>query len=238
MPMIPPESAPRLGLVGGLGVGATVHYYRTLAQRYAAQGRSLDLVMIHADVNRIFERVSVQDWMGLAEYLGGLLDHLAAAGAGLGVIPAVTPHACARELAARTPMPLVDVVAETAREIRARGLRRVALMGTRLTLETRMFGGLGDVDIVMPQPAEVEAIHAAYSSLVRRANAAGGERQILSTMAHQFCERDGAEAVVLAGTDMALLFEDTPPDFPHVDCAALHIDAVLRRVGLHAPTAG
>ena len=72
-----------------------------------------------------------------------------------------------------------------------------------------MFGGLGDVDIVMPEPAEVEAIHAAYSGLVRRANAAAGER-----------------------------LEDTPPDFPHVDCAALHIDAVLRRVGLRGLAAG
>lgn len=35
-----PAAAPRLGLVGGLGVGAAVHYYRTLARHFAAQGRT------------------------------------------------------------------------------------------------------------------------------------------------------------------------------------------------------
>lgn len=227
-------AATRLGLVGGLGVGAAIHYYRTLARRFAAQGRTLDLVMIHAEVKRISECVAQRDWAGLAEYLGSLLDDLAAAGAELGIIPAVTPHACARELAARTPLPLVDVVDVTAAAIRARGLRRVALLGTRITIETRMFGGLSDVDVVLPSPDEIAVIHDAYSALVREARAVPAARETLTAIAHRLCTRDGAEAVVLAGTDLALLFEDRPPDFPHVDCAALHIEAVLWRAGLPA----
>lgn len=229
------QTAPRLGLIGGLGVGAAMHYYRALAQRCTAEGRSLDLVMMHADVNRIGAYVSGRDWAGMAEYLGGLLDGLAAAGAGLGVIPAVTPHVCARELAARTPIPLVDVVQETAGVIRARGLRRVALLGSRVTVETRMFGGLGQVEVVLPPEAEIAAIHDLYSTLVRQARGTEAVRDGMTAIAQRLCARDGAEAVVLAGTDMALLFEDMPPEFPHVDCAALHLDAVWRLVGAPPP---
>lgn len=41
-----------LGLVGGLGVGATVHYYEKLAQAHAAQGRTPDIVITHAETAR------------------------------------------------------------------------------------------------------------------------------------------------------------------------------------------
>src|ERR1700722_19838784 len=65
-----------LGLVGGLGVGATIHYYRSLAKAHAARGLALDLVMAHAETERIFEFVSAGDRVGLAAYLAAFADRL------------------------------------------------------------------------------------------------------------------------------------------------------------------
>src|SRR5579859_3857473 len=69
-----------VGLLGGLGVGAAVHYYQNLAQAHNARGRTLDLVMAHAETSRIFEYLQVGDSRGMAEYLNGFLHRLKAAG--------------------------------------------------------------------------------------------------------------------------------------------------------------
>src|ERR1700683_3623056 len=87
-----------IGLIGGLGVGATVHYYQELARAHAGRGRGLNLVMGRADVNRVLGAAQAGDKDGLAEYLAGLIGRLASAGAELAAIPAVTPHICIVEL--------------------------------------------------------------------------------------------------------------------------------------------
>src|ERR1700758_768894 len=94
-----------LGLVGGLGVGATIHYYEELAKAHEAKGRTLDIVIVHAETPRVFDYVQANDRDGLAAYLNGYIRRMKAAGAEVAAIPAVTPHFCLRELVATSPLP-------------------------------------------------------------------------------------------------------------------------------------
>jgi aspartate racemase len=218
-----------IGLIGGLGVGATVHYYQELAKAHAARNRVLNLVMVHADMNRGLAMVQAGDRAGLAEYLAGLIAKLANSGAEFAVIPAVTPHICIRELQQISPLPIVNLVEELRHEIDARGLRRVALFGTRFTMESGLFGFLRDVEVVSPRPAEIDFVHHTYMQLVTAGAGFQEQRESLSRLAHLLMERDDVEAVILAGTDLALLFNESNTDFPHIDCARLQLDAILRR---------
>jgi len=223
-----------IGLVGGLGVGATVVYYQELAKMHAGRGRVLNLVMAHADVNRVLGAAQAGDKAGLAGYLAGLIDRLAAAGAEFAAIPAVTPHICIAELLnlSRLPivnLPIVNLVDELQREIRARGLRRVALFGTRFTMESGLFGLLRDVEMVLPAAIEIDFVHQTYLELVSAGAGSREQRESLSRLAHTLIDRDGVEAVILAGTDLALVFNENNIDFPHIDCARLHLNAIMRR---------
>ena len=128
-----------------------------------------------------------------------------------------------------SPIPLIDMLAEVAKAIHARGLRRVALLGTRFTVETSMFGGLGDIDTVMPQPGEIDRIHAIYMDVVAgRGTAAHADE--LRQLAQTFIERDGAQAVLLAGTDLTTIIGESDAGFPTIDCARVHIDAIVQRL--------
>jgi aspartate racemase len=51
-------------------------------------------------------------------------------------------------------------------------------------------------------------------------------KHALTDLALTICKRDGLDAVILAGTDLALLFDETNTAFPNVDCGALHIRAI------------
>jgi aspartate racemase len=216
-----------LGLIGGLGVGAAVIYYEQLAKAHKAAGQPLRLLMAHADIDTVTRHVRAGETAALAEYLGGLIDRLAAGGATFAVIPAVTPHICLPELKPRSPLPLLSVLDLTAREIQARGLRRVALFGTRYVIETRMFGALHGIDVVLPKPDEIDVIHDNYFELVETGRGSDSVRQTFIRLADTLRERDAAEAIVLAGTDLALVFDETTTPFPVVDCTRIHLDAIL-----------
>jgi aspartate racemase len=216
-----------LGLIGGLGVGAAVIYYERLAKAHAAAGRELQLLMAHADLERAGSYVRGGQTAQLAEYLGGLIDRLAAGGATFVAIPAVTAHICLPELTPRSPLPIFDVLDLSARALQARGLRCVALFGTRYVIESRMFGALRGVDVVVPPPDEVQAIHDNYFELVNTGRPSSAVRDTLTAIANQLRERDGVEAIVLAGTDLALVFDETNTPFPSVDCTRIHLDAIL-----------
>ena len=217
-----------LGLIGGLGVGAAIHYYRGLAEAHEARGSELRLLMAHAHMPRAVGYVRAGDRAGLAEYLAGLIRQLEAGGAQVAAIPAVTPHICIRELAELSPLPLVNMLAVTGREVQARGIRRAALFGTRYTMETGLFGCLGPVELVTPQPREVQYIHDTYMKLAESGRGSADDRRGLTDLAHTLCERDGAEAIILAGTDLALIFDEDNTDFPHFDCARAHMTAIMR----------
>jgi aspartate racemase len=217
-----------LGLIGGLGVGATIHYYKELVKEHGARGRVPDLLMVHADVNRVLRDAAAGDTRQLAAYLAELLERLSSAGARVAAIPAVTPHICIAELVEISPIPLVSLPAAILREIQIRQLKRVALFGTRFTMETRMFGQLAGVEVVVPRADEVDLIHEAYVQIVNAGCGTEEQYQGLGAIAHALCEREGVEAVVLAGTELSLIFNETNTDFPHINGARVHLAAIMR----------
>jgi aspartate racemase len=175
----------------------------------------------------VFEYVQAGDRDGLVEYLLGFIRRLKAAGAEFAAIPAITPHYCIRELIAASPLPLVNIFDPLVEELAARGVGRVAVFGTRYVMESSLYGFAGDVEIIRPTGEEMEYIHSTYLELLQ--NGAGTEEQHrnMTAIAHTLQKRDGAEAILMAGTDLAVLFNEGNTEFPYVDCAALHLKRIL-----------
>jgi aspartate racemase len=229
------REAPCLGMIGGLGVGATVHYYRSLVQAHAAHGLIARLLIAHANLDDVRTRVEAGDIDGLAGYLARHIAQLAAGGAQIAVVSAVTPHICAPKLAAISPLPLVDIIDALNLELQSRRLLRVALFGTRFAMETRLFGRLAGVELAAPTAAETDFVHAAYMRIASTGVGAHYDVEALRGIAQRLCEEEGAEAVVLAGTDLSIVFDERAAGFPAIDASRVHVDAVMRR--LLAPSA-
>jgi aspartate racemase len=218
-----------IGLIGGLGVGAAIHYYQELAKAHTARGRALNLVMIHAHMDRVRGAVEAGDKDGLASYLAALIARLKAAGAEFAVVPAVAPHIAIAELVELSPLPLVNLIEEVKREIQSRSLRRVALFGTRYAIESGLFGQLENIQVVKPHPDEIDYIHITYFQMVDAGAGSAAQREGLARLAHTLIARDGVEAIILAGTDLALVFDESNTDFPHIDAARVHLNVIVRR---------
>lgn len=223
-----------VGIVGGLGVGATVHYYERIAAACKARGVTPDLVITHADVDHGQGLIRAGKLDALAAYLSGFLDRMARAGAEFMVLPAVTPHIAIDRLKTRSPRPLIDIVETLGAELRARKLRRVALLGTVFTMDGSLWGQLEryapDVEIVKPRPDEIAFAGAAYQRILDTQRADPADAKGYRRLAAELQRRDGVEAILLAGTDLTVMFDETSAGFPAIDVARLHIDAIVERL--------
>jgi hypothetical protein len=124
--------------------GAGVFYHKSLVEAHLACGLRPRLLMVHADVRHVMALAQARESRLLAEYLAGLLGQLARGGAEIATIPAFAPQVCAAELAGLTPIPLISLLEAISSAVKRRRLRRIALFGARVTMETQMFGALAN----------------------------------------------------------------------------------------------
>ncbi len=218
------------GLIGGLGVGATVLYYEAIAAACAKRDIVPRLTMANAHAPTALALVQAGRIDDMASYLAGFVRELTAAGAAFFAVPAITPHICRRQLAAQVALPMLDILDVTAERLAQRHLSRVALFGTRFTIDSKLFGALEAFDVVRPRDDEVDEIHRIYLGLATQGQISSDDEAKLRETAHTLQRRESVEAIVLAGTDLNLVFNESNAGFPAVDCAAAHIDAIVAQM--------
>ena len=218
-----------VGIIGGLGVGATVHYYEKITAAGKARGIVPDLVIAHADVDYGQSLVREGKLDVLARYLAGFIERMARAGAEAAVIPAVTPHICIRQLTPLLEIPLINIVDVLAAGLRARKITRVALMGSVFTVQGSLWGQLAGVEIAKPQPDEIAFIGQAYQRILD-GRTDSGDADGLRRIAADLQRREGVQTILLAGTDLAVMFDEATAGFPCLDVARLHIDAIVEKL--------
>ena len=218
-----------VGIVGGLGVGATVHYYENITAACKARGVVPDLVIVHADVDYGQGLIRAGKLNELARYLAGFIERMARAGAQTAVMPAVTPHICIGELTPLLPIPLLNIVDVLVAELKRRKTRRIALMGSVFTVQGSLWGQLADVEIAQPQPDEIAFIGQAYQRILD-GKSAPADADELRRIAANLQRRDGVETILLAGTDLTVMFDEASAGFPCLDVARLHIEAIVEKL--------
>lgn len=133
---------------------------------------------------------------------------------------------CVPELTKLRQAPLVDPIDALNRELARAGISRVMLMGTRATVDGRLFGRLG-ATVLDPSPNQVARVHNLYVSIVQTGQAGGETAEVLGALARELMHELQAEAVILAGTELALVPEAAWEGVRAFDCARLHVEAIV-----------
>ena len=92
-----------------------------------------------------------------------------------------------------------------------------------------LFGALDAVEVIPPRPQEIDEIHRIYLELATAGHTSAAGVQALRDIAGAIGRRDRIDAVVLAGTDLNLIFDEASAGFPAFDCAAAQTNAILDR---------
>ena len=157
-----------------------------------------------------------------------LTNRLVSAGAECVCVTSIAGHFCIDDFKVVSPLPVVDMIAEVSRAIKARGLKRVGILGTRTVMETRFYGRVASAEVIPPSEPDLESVHQAYVSMAASGFVTEEQRSIFNTVSRRLLEDQGVEAIMLGGTDLALVFNEETSGFPLVDCAGIHADAIAQ----------
>ncbi len=121
------------------------------------------------------------------------------------------------------------MLAEVDEAIRNRGLNRVGILGTRTVMETRFYSGISTAEVITPAGQAMDDVHAAYVSMAASGQVSSFQRAVFDSACNWLLQEAGVDAIMLGGTDLALVYEEGHTDFSVVDCAAIHVGAIVRQ---------
>ena len=226
---------PTVGIVGGLGPESTVDYYRRILEAWERVDPSTapSIVIDSLDVQKAL-RLVASDRAALIEYLLASLRRLAGAGVDFAAMTANTPHLVFDDLAARSTLPLVSIVEVCAQEAQQRGLRRLALLGTRFTMDGPFYPAVcarHGVAVVPPKEDDRAWIHERYVGELLKGEFRDATRREFVALVQRLRDQERIDGVILGGTELPLLLSaPVIADLPALDTTALHVSAIIERL--------
>lgn len=216
-----------IGLIGGIGPAATVLYYQRLVAAFGAAQLPLSLTISHASIEDLAAHAKADDRAGQARVFARHLAALEGAGCDIALITALTGHFCFDETQALAGIAMLDGVEVIDRFCAAQGIRVLGLLGSPPVMSTHLFHRLNRVQTVVPDTG-LDRIGAAYMALARSGTCSVAQRQMFLETATRMVEAQGADAVLLAGTDLGLAFDGHSLPFPVIDAVEVHIQSLLQ----------
>ena len=96
-------------------------------------------------------------------------------------------------------------------------------------METGLYGGISSAQVVVPEGEALDQVHQSYIAMAIAGRVTDAQRRTFFSIGERLHRVQGAEAVLLGGTDLFLAFEGQDCGFPVMDCAEIHVDALYRR---------
>ena len=222
-----------IGLIGGMSWESTADYYRRLnelvKQRLGGL-HSAKIVLHSVDFAEIESLQARGAWEEAGRQLAQVARSLEAGGADFLVLCTNTMHKVAPAIEGASALPLLHIADPTATAIRQAGFSRIGLLGTRFTMEQDFYRGRlverHGLDVIVPDDDGRSLVHRViYEELclgVVREESRAGYRQVIARLVDQ-----GAQAVILGCTEIAMLVSAADAPVPVFDTTAIHAQAAV-----------
>ena len=224
-----------IGIVGGLGPESTVDYYRFIIAEYRRRrgDNSCPPILIDSlDVAKGIALVTANELDALADYLVGSLERLARGGADFALLSANTPHIVFDEVRRRSPLPLISIVEAARDEAQRLGMTRLGLFGTGFTMRGRFYPEVfsrAGMELIVPAEDDLAFIHDKYLNELLKNQFLPETRDRMLAAVERLKDR-GAQAVILAGTELPLLLRNAPAALPFLDTTLIHVNAAVDEI--------
>jgi len=221
-----------LGLIGGMSWVSTIDYYRLINeginQRLGGLNFSQCIIYSfnYADIKR---NNDANDWDSNFKMASEAAHHLKNSGATGIVLCANTMHLIADKVASDTGLPVIHIATATAGAIEAKRLKKVGLLGTRLTMELDFFKSkLADkgIETVIPPDNDRGFVHYTIFEELGRSLLKESSKQRYLAIISQLIDR-GAEGIILGCTEIPLLIQQPDVPVPVFDTTRIHAAAAV-----------
>ena len=217
-----------IGLIGGMSWESTVSYYRiineTVRDRLGGL-HSAKIVLYSVDFHQVERLQRAEDWEEAGRLLAQAASSLEAAGADLLVLCTNTMHKVAPAIEEAVAIPLLHIADPTADEIKAAGIRRIGLLGTRFTMEQDFYRDrlqrVHGIDVLIPGEDDRETVHRVIYDELCLGTARDSSRDEFREIINRLVG-DGAQAVILGCTEIAMLVGAADSPVPVFDTTSIH----------------
>jgi len=221
-----------IGLIGGTTWLSTAVYYRLLNEKVNKNlgGASAARLVLHSvNFEEFRELVNNPDASHLINFLIGTARKIEASGAGCLAICANTPHKYADKIQESISIPLIHIGEATAKAVSSAGIKKVALLGTKVTMnedfikdKIRAYG----TEVIVPDENEMDFINSSiFNELARNIFSDAAKSRYIEII--QRLARNGAEGVIFGCTEIPLLIKPGDISIPTFDTIDIHTDAIV-----------
>ena len=221
-----------VGLIGGMSWESSLEYYRfinTLVKNRLGPLHSAKSLMYTVDFAEIEVLQRSGRWDEAADILIDAARRLERGGADCIVLCTNTMHKLADKLQAATHLPLIHIADATAARVRAKGVRKVGLLGTAFTMEEAFYRerleGFG-LEVLVPDAPDRALVHRViYDELCQGKIVPASKAEYVRVMQHLVAQ--GAEGIILGCTEITLLVGQEDVSVPVFDTTAIHAEAAV-----------
>ena len=222
-----------IGLIGGMSWESSAVYYSIINRKVREIlggfhcAKSIMVTVEFAEIQRLQH---AEDWKALDEIMVKAAKQLEAAGADFVVLGTNTMHLCSPAIIQNISIPFLHIAEATGLKIAGMGLKKVALLGTKFTMEkdfykTYIFNKFG-IEVIIPTETERDIIHnTIYRELVQgliKDESRKTFQQIIDNL-----EKRGAEGVILGCTEIPSLIKQSDVKIPVFDTTAIHAEKAV-----------
>ena len=221
-----------IGLIGGMSWESSVVYYELINRKVKEKlggFHSCKNIMVTVDFAEIEKLQHENNWDALDKMMATAAMQLEKAGADIVILCTNTMHLCSEAIKKAISIPFLHIAEATAQEITRQKIRKVALLGTKFTMEKDFYKEIlrqQNIEVIIPTEEERAKIHTIiYGELVHgmiRDNSRETYKTIIKNL-----ENNGAEGVILGCTEIPLLISDNDVAIPVFDTTKIHAEAAV-----------
>ncbi|WP_428034969.1 aspartate/glutamate racemase family protein [Amphritea sp.] len=222
-----------IGLLGGMSWESTTSYYKAIncgIKEQLGGLHSAKMALFSVDFAEVETLQQQGDWHQAGAILEQAARAVEAAGADFFMIGTNTMHKVAQQVEAAVSIPLLHIADATAEQLKADGIETVGLLGTRFTMEQDFYKGRlsaqHGIRVFVPDAADQASVHRIIYDELCQGQINDDSRQaylkIIASLAEQ-----GAQAVILGCTEIALLIRQSDTPVPVYDTTAIHAAAAV-----------
>jgi aspartate racemase len=224
-----------MGLIGGMSWESTLLYYRLVNEDVRARLGGLHsarTLLYSVDFEPIERMQAAGRWDEAGEVLADAAARLERGGADFLVLCTNTMHKVASAIEARVRIPLLHIADATGEAIRAAGLRKVGLLGTRFTMEQAFYRERlerrSEVEVLVPSEQDRARVHAVIYDELCLGDVRAGSRAAFQSIVHSLVAA-GAQGIIFGCTEICMLLSQANVPVPVFDTTAIHARAAVDR---------
>ena len=218
-----------IGLIGGMSWESTVTYYKIInetVKKKLGGLHSAKCILYSVDFQEIEECQANGNWEKSGEILGEAACNLEKAGADFIVICTNTMHKVVNQIKEKISIPILHIAEMTAEKILEKGLKNIALLGTKYTMEQDFYKSKlieKGINVIIPDKNAIEIIHEViYDELCLGTINSDSKKKFLEIV--DKLRSKGAEGIILGCTEIGLLIKNEDTDVPLFDTAIIHAE--------------